>query len=67
MKRKLTRSRSDRMLGGVLGGLAEYLNIDSVLVRIIYCALSLFTAGFPGILLYIIMLILVPEESRSDF
>ncbi len=65
MERKLTRSRKDRMLGGVLGGLAEYLNIDSVLVRVLYCALSLFTAGFPGILMYILMLILIPED-RSE-
>ncbi|MCK9301549.1 MAG: PspC domain-containing protein [Bacteroidales bacterium] len=65
MERKLTRSRTDRMLGGVLGGLAAYLNIDSVLVRVLYCALSLFTAGFPGLLLYILMLILVPED-RSE-
>lgn len=62
MERKLTRSRKDRMISGVLGGLAEYLNIDPVLVRVLYCALSLFTAGFPGILLYIIMLILIPED-----
>jgi phage shock protein C len=62
MERKLTRSRKDRMIGSVLGGLAEYLNIDPVLVRVLYCALSLFTAGFPGILLYIIMLILIPED-----
>ena len=62
MERKLTRSRNDRMISGVLGGLAEYLNIDSVLVRVIYCALSLFTAGFPGLLLYIVMLILMPED-----
>ena len=62
MERKLTRSRKDRMIGGVPGGLAEYLNIDPVLVRVLYCALSLFTAGFPGILLYIIMLILIPED-----
>ena len=62
MERKLTRSRKDRMIGGVLGGLAEYLNIEPVLDRVHYCALSLFTAGFPGILLYIIMLILIPED-----
>lgn len=59
-KRRLYRSESDQMLGGVCGGLAEYLDVDSTLVRLIFVALALM--GGPGVLLYIIMLIIVPSE-----
>ena len=58
--KKLTRS-TNKILGGVCGGIAEYFDIDPTLVRIAYAALSIFSAGFPGLLLYIIMLILMPE------
>jgi len=58
--KKLTRS-NNKILAGVLGGIAEYFAIDPTLVRILYTALSIFSAGFPGLLLYIIMLILMPQ------
>ncbi len=61
MKKKLYRSTSDKMLCGVLGGLADYLNVDATLIRILYAALSVFSAGFPGIVLYIICAIVIPE------
>lgn len=62
--KKLTRS-TNKVLAGVCGGIAEYFEIDPTLVRICYAALSIFTAAFPGVLLYIIMLILMPQG--SDF
>jgi len=58
--RKLYRSRSDRMVGGVAGGLAEYLNIDATVVRLLFVFFAL--AGGPGLLVYLVMLIVVPEE-----
>lgn len=61
MKKKLYRSSNDKMLCGVLGGLAEYLNVDATLIRLLYAALSVFSAGFPGIVLYIICAIVIPE------
>lgn len=61
MKKKLYRSKTDKMLCGVLGGLAEYLNVDATLIRIIYAALSVFSAGVPCIVLYIICAIVIPE------
>ncbi|MDO4154723.1 MAG: PspC domain-containing protein [Candidatus Fimenecus sp.] len=61
MKKKLYRSKNDKMLCGVLGGLAEYLDVDATLIRILYAALSVFSAGFPGIVLYIICAIVIPE------
>ena len=51
--KKLYRS-SNRILAGVCGGIAEYLNVDPTLIRVIYAVLSMFTAAFPGLLLYII-------------
>ncbi|MGN0049280.1 MAG: PspC domain-containing protein [Bacteroides sp.] len=63
MEKKLTRSVSDKMLGGVCGGLAEYLGLDSTLVRLGYAFLSLFTAAFPGTILYIVACIIIPKKS----
>ncbi len=60
--KKLYRSRTDRKIGGVLGGAAVYLNIDANLLRLIYAALTLFTALWAGFGLYIIAMIVVPEE-----
>ena len=58
--KKLYRS-SNRILAGVCGGIAEYFNIDPTVVRVLYAALSVFSVGFPGLLLYILLLILIPE------
>lgn len=57
---RLYRSRTDRMIGGVCGGLGKYLNMDPTLVRLLFVALALF--GGPGLIAYIIMLLIVPEE-----
>lgn len=64
-QKKLTRS-TNKVLGGVCGGIANYFDVDPTLVRILYVALSFFSAAFPGILLYIIMLLLMPEASSND-
>lgn len=61
MSSRLTRS-NDRFLGGVCAGLAEYFNLDVSLVRIAYVLLSIFSAGFPGVLVYIILWIVVPPQ-----
>ena len=58
----LRRSRHNRMIAGVVGGLAEYFGLDPTLLRVIYVLVSIFSAAFPGILVYIILWILVPEE-----
>lgn len=58
--RKLYRSRKDRMIAGVAGGLGEYLNMDPTLVRLLFVLFAL--AGGPGLLVYLVMLLVVPEE-----
>ena len=56
---KLVRSQSDRMFFGVAAGIADYVNLDPVIVRLIFVLLAL--SGGPGILIYIIMAIIMPE------
>lgn len=62
-ERKLTRSRSDRMLADVCGGLAQFFGLDASLVRIAYAILTIFTA-FAGVPVYILMWIIIPEEKN---
>lgn len=62
-KKKLTRSRN-KMLGGVCAGIAEYFDIDPTIVRAIYAVLTVFSAGFPGLLLYIILSIIMPNSEE---
>ena len=58
----LRRSKKLRLIGGVCGGLAVWLDWDVTLVRVLYIIVSIFSAGFPGILAYIILWIIMPEE-----
>ena len=60
MNKRLYKSRNDKMLGGVCGGIAEYFDIDPTLVRlgwVLFCAL-----GCSGILAYIVAAIVIPEQ-----
>lgn len=56
----LTRSKSDKMLFGVCGGIARWLGWDSTLFRVVYVLVSVCSAAFPGILVYIIFAIVMP-------
>ncbi len=58
----LQRSRENRMIAGVCGGLAEWLGWNPTLVRILYVAVSLASAAFPGILAYLILWFLMPPR-----
>ena len=62
--KKLYRSRDERMIAGVCGGVAEYFDIDPTLVRLLF-VLATFWGG-PGLLAYIIMLVVVPEEPLAS-
>jgi phage shock protein C len=64
-QKKLTRS-ANKILAGVCGGIAEYFDVDPTLVRILYAALSFFSAAFPGLILYIIMMLIMPEKDKND-
>lgn len=58
----LQRSRDQRILAGVCGGIAEWLGWNALLVRLLYVILSIASAAFPGILVYVILWILMPER-----
>lgn len=58
--RKLRRS-GDRMIAGVCSGIAQHLDVPATRVRVIYVLLSVISAGFPGILVYLILWALLPE------
>jgi phage shock protein C len=62
--RVLRRSRDDRVLGGVCGGLGRYLGLDPVLLRLAFAVLLF--AGGAGVLIYIIAWIVIPEEQPGD-
>jgi phage shock protein PspC (stress-responsive transcriptional regulator) len=59
---KLTRSDSDRMIAGVCGGIAKYLGWPSGRVRLLYVLVSIFSAGFPGVIVYLILWFLMPTR-----
>lgn len=58
----LYRSRRYRMLAGVCGGIAEWLGWSPTLVRILYIVGSILSVAFPGIIVYIILWIVMPES-----
>ncbi len=63
--RPLHRSRRNRMIAGVCGGLAEWLGWSTTTVRILYVLVSILSAGFPGILVYIILWLVMPEDTAA--
>ena len=63
--KKLYRS-SNRILAGVCGGIAEYFDVDPTLIRVVFAVLTLFSASFPGLLLYIILMILIPNYNQIE-
>ena len=62
MTATLARSRNDRVLAGVMGGIARRFGWNSTLLRVLYVVVSIASAGFPGILVYLILWLLMPEE-----
>jgi len=61
---RLYRSEDDKMIAGVAGGLGEYLNIDSSIIRILFVIITLL--GGSGILLYLILWVIIPTKSKQE-
>jgi len=61
-QKKLYRSKKDKMVAGVCGGIGEYTETDATLIRLLYAILTIFTGFFPGIILYLVAWIIVPEK-----
>lgn len=60
-EKKLVRSRDDRMIFGVAAGLAHYLKLDPVIIRLLFVLLTL--AGGHGILIYLVLAVIMPDQS----
>ena len=58
--KRLFRSEKDKIFGGICGGLGEYFGIDSVLIRLIWLLVVIFTGVFPGVVAYIIAIFVIP-------
>ncbi len=66
--KRLYRSRSERKLAGVCGGLGEYLEVDPTVARVVYLLGTMMTGFFPGIFIYFVLALIMPEEplGRDD-
>lgn len=60
-KKALRRSRSNKMVGGVLAGLADYYGLDATVLRVVYTLVTIFTA-FAGVLVYLVLWLIIPLE-----
>jgi phage shock protein C len=63
--RTLHRSSKNRMIAGVCGGIAEYLGMDPTVVRVLYILLSIASVAFPGIIVYIILMLVMPPDANG--
>lgn len=64
----LVRSRRHRMIAGVCGGFAQWLGWSPTMFRILYVVVSILSAAFPGILVYLVLWLVMPlEDSREPF
>lgn len=59
--RRLFRSRQHKLIAGVCGGIAEYLDVDPTIIRVLYVIVSILTGVVPGLLAYIILMFIVPR------
>ena len=62
LSQPLMRVRQGKLIAGVCGGIAKWLGWDPTLVRLGYVVLSVLSAGFPGLLIYILLWIVMPQE-----
>lgn len=62
--KRLYKSKENKVIAGVMGGLGEYFEIDPVFLRVVYIFVSVFTAIFPGIIAYILMALIMPEKPK---
>ena len=65
MRKPLRRSRTNRMIAGVVGGLAEYWSLDVTLARVAFVVVSIISVAFPGIIVYALLWLVIPEESAA--
>ena len=64
-QKRLKRSVTDKQLSGVCGGFAQYFDTDPVLIRALFIIVTILTGIFPGLLAYIALAIIMPEEGKK--
>ncbi len=64
LSKKQLKKSNDRVIAGVCGGIAEYFGLDYTLVRVAYALISILSAAFPGFLIYIILMFVMPSDNR---
>ena len=64
--KKLYRSDTDKVFAGICGGLGEYFDVDSVLLRLIWLLVVIFTGFVPGVLVYIIAIFVIPRKPGAS-
>ncbi|ALF59383.1 PspC domain-containing protein [Psychrobacter urativorans] len=64
---KLHRSQNNRMIAGVMGGIAEYVGWSPMWVRLLFVIISSLSAAVPGILIYIVLWIIMPNASTQSY
>ncbi len=66
MKKKLYLSDTDKKIAGVCGGIAEYFEVDSTLIRLVWVLITIFTAFFSGTIAYIIAALVIPHRPIEE-
>lgn len=60
--KRLHRSSTNKVFGGVLGGLSDYFHMDAVVLRLLWVLVTVFTGFVPGIIVYIVAVFIIPLE-----
>ncbi len=63
--KRLYKSKENKIFSGVIGGIGEYFNVDPVILRIIWVVAVVFTALFPGIIVYLIAVFIIPQKPQE--
>lgn len=64
--KKLYRSKEDKIIAGVCGGMAEYFAVDPTVVRVVFALVSLFSGFLPGVIAYIVLMLIIPVEGEKS-
>jgi phage shock protein C len=64
--KKLYRSNTNKIFGGLLGGIGEYFDVDPVFIRLIFVVVLVLTAVAPGVVIYILALFIVPHAPERE-
>ena len=66
MNKKLYKSRYNKMIEGVCGGIANYFNTDPTLIRALFALITIFSVGVPGIVAYIVLAVIIPVDPNEQ-